>query len=105
MLRSEIDSIPLAGDVEFRERTVESHKAALLVIDVQNGQYNAGKARAQPQHAYLWDRITTLVIPNGQRQLARLSQLGGWRRSNPLIFWELATEGRHYNRHDAESRY
>ena len=76
MLRSEIEAIPVAGDKEFRERAVELQKAALLLVDLQNGQYNPDKARSQPQHAYLWDRITNLVVPNGQRLLAACRDTG-----------------------------
>jgi hypothetical protein len=34
MQRSEINAIPLAGDVSFRERAVEPERTALLVIDL-----------------------------------------------------------------------
>ena len=37
MLRSEIDAIPLAGDVAFRQRPVEPERSALLVVDLQKG--------------------------------------------------------------------
>ena len=63
MLRSEIDAIPLAGDVSFRQRAVELDKAALLVIDLQKGEYNAEKTAAEPHDAYLWDRIADTVSP------------------------------------------
>ena len=51
MLRSEIDAIPLEGDVSFRQRAVELDKAALLVIDLQKGEYNAEKIAAEPEDA------------------------------------------------------
>ncbi len=44
MLRSEIDAIPLEGDVSFRQRAVEPEKTALLVIDLQKGEYNEAKS-------------------------------------------------------------
>lgn len=69
MLRSEIDAIPLAGDVAFRERPVEADKTALLIVDLQKGEYNADKCAAEPDDAYLWDRVEQVVIPNGQRLL------------------------------------
>ena len=40
MLRSEIDAIPREGDVAFRQRAVELDKTALLLIDLQKGEYN-----------------------------------------------------------------
>ncbi|MDH3466479.1 MAG: cysteine hydrolase [Gammaproteobacteria bacterium] len=70
MRRSEIDAIPLAGDVSFRERAVEVDKTAMLVIDLQKGEYNAEKRNANPDDSYLWARIEDVVIPNGQRLLA-----------------------------------
>jgi len=70
MLKSEIDAIPLEGDVSFRQRAVELDKAALLVIDLQKGEYNAEKVTAEPEDAYLWERIAQTVVPNGQRLLA-----------------------------------
>ena len=67
MLRSEIDSIPIEGDVSFRQRAVESDKTALLVVDLQKGEYNPEKRASEPDDRYLWDRIEHVVIPNGQR--------------------------------------
>jgi nicotinamidase-related amidase len=51
MLRSEIDGIPLEGDVGFRQRAVEPDKTALLVIDLQKGEYNAEKSAAAQRPA------------------------------------------------------
>ena len=76
MKRSEIDAIPLAGDVQFRERAVEPDKSALLVVDLQKGEYNEQKSAAEPEHAYLWERIRDLVIPNGRRLIAACRQAG-----------------------------
>ena len=70
MRRSEIDAIPLEGDISFRERAVEIDKTALLVIDLQKGEYNEEKCQAKPEDSYLWARIENVVIPNGQRLLA-----------------------------------
>ena len=70
MLRSEIDAIPLAGNVSFRQRAVELDRTALLVIDLQKGEYNPQKVAAEPEDAFLWRRIEETVIPNGQRLLA-----------------------------------
>jgi nicotinamidase-related amidase len=70
MQRSEIDAIPLEGDLSFRERAVEPDRTALLVVDLQKGEYNPDKIAAEPQHAYLFERIRQVVIPNGQKLLA-----------------------------------
>lgn len=76
MLRSEIDAIPLQGDVSFRERAIEPDKTALLVIDLQKGEYNPDKIAEKPEDAYLWNRIADVVIPNGQRLLAACRAAG-----------------------------
>ena len=76
MLRSEIDGIPLAGDVDFRQRAVEPDKTALLVIDLQKGEYNDDKSAAEPEDRYLWDRIAQTVIPNGQKLLTACRAAG-----------------------------
>jgi hypothetical protein len=69
MNRHEIDALPLEGDVSFRERTPEPDRTALLLIDLQKGEYNEKKIKAEPQHAYFWDRLAKTVIPNGQKLL------------------------------------
>ncbi len=76
MLKSEIDAIPLEGDLSFRQRAVELDKSALLVIDLQKGEYNAEKVAAEPEDAYLWERIAQTVIPNGQRLLTACREAG-----------------------------
>ncbi len=76
MLKSEIDAIPLEGDVSFRQRAVDLDKAALLVIDLQKGEYNAEKVAAEPEDVYLWERIAQTVVPNGQRLLAACREAG-----------------------------
>ena len=76
MLRSEIDGIPLEGDVGFRQRAVEPDKTALLVIDLQKGEYNPEKCAAEPEDRYLWDRIAQTVVPNGQKLLAACRAAG-----------------------------
>ncbi len=70
MLRSEIDAIPLEGDVRFRQRAVEPDKTALLLIDLQKGEFNERKCAAEPEDAYLWDRISGTVVPNGRRLIS-----------------------------------
>ena len=76
MKRSEIDAIPLPGDIAFRQRAVEPDWTALLVVDLQKGEYNDEKCRAEPEHAYLWNRIRDVVVPNGQRLIAACRQAG-----------------------------
>jgi ureidoacrylate peracid hydrolase len=76
MQRNEIDAIPLEGDVAFRQRAVEPDRTALLVIDLQKGEYNPDKIAAEPQHAYLFERIRDVVIPNGQKLLAACRAAG-----------------------------
>ena len=44
MQRSEIDAIPLEGDLSFRQRAVEPDRTALLLIDLQKGEYNPDKS-------------------------------------------------------------
>jgi len=70
MNRTEIDAIPLEGDVSFRQRAVQPDRTALLVVDLQKGEYNEEKRRAEPEEAYLFDRVRDVVIPNGQRLIA-----------------------------------
>ena len=69
MKRSEIDALPLAGDVSFRERAIEPGRTALLLIDLQKGEYNERLVKTEPQNAYFWDRLAKTVIPNGQKLL------------------------------------
>ncbi len=76
MLRREIDAIPRDGDVAFRQRAVELDKTALLVIDVQKGQYNEERCAAEPENAYLWNRLADCVVPNGKRLLAACRERG-----------------------------
>ena len=70
MKRNEINALPLAGDVSFRERAAEPGRTALLLIDLQNGEYNEQLVKAEPQNAYFWNRLGKTVIPNGQKLLA-----------------------------------
>ena len=76
MRRSEIEAIPREGDVTFRQRAVEPDRAALLVIDLQKGEYNVEKREREPKSRYLLDRIRDVVIPNGQRLIAGCRQAG-----------------------------
>ena len=76
MRRSDIDAIPLEGDVSFRQRAVEPDRAAVLVVDLQKGEYNPERIEREPDHRYLFDRIRDVVIPNGQRLLAACREAG-----------------------------
>lgn len=76
MRRSDIDAIPAEGDVAFRQRAVEPDKTALLVVDLQKGEYNEDKCAAEPHDASLWERIANSVIPNGRRLLAACRATG-----------------------------
>ena len=76
MERSEIDAIPLEGDVSFRQRAVEPERAALLVIDLQKGEYDAERRPENPKGQYMYDRVRDVVIPNGQRLIAACREAG-----------------------------
>ena len=65
--KKEIQSIPMKGDIEFRQKKIESENTALLVIDVQKGEYNKEFIKNNPHEKYLFDRIESKVIPNGKR--------------------------------------
>lgn len=76
MKLSEINALPLEGDVSFRERAVELDRTALLLIDLQKSEYHEAKIKAEPQHAYFFDRMKNLVIPNGQKLIAACRRAG-----------------------------
>ena len=76
MQRSEIDAIPPEGDKSFRQRAVEPERAALLVVDLQKGEYNPEKIRQNPDHACLYERIRDVVVPNGQRLVSACREVG-----------------------------
>ena len=76
MKLSEINALPLEGDVSFRERAVELDRTALLLIDLQKSEYHDAKIKAEPQHAYFFDRMKNLVIPNGQKLIAACRRAG-----------------------------
>jgi len=76
MRKDESDAIPLGGDTSFRERAIEPDKTALLLIDLQKGEYNDHKVSNSPQDEYLWDRIRRLVVPNGRKLLTTCREHG-----------------------------
>ena len=55
---------------------MEPECTALLVVDLQKGEYNRRKCAAEPEDAYLWDRIERVVIPNGRRLIAAFRKHG-----------------------------
>lgn len=65
--KKEIESIPLKGNINFREKKIEKDHTALLIIDLQKGEYNAKIIREKPSDKYIWDRIKNIVIPNGTK--------------------------------------
>ena len=65
--KKEISSIPIEGNIEFRERNIVKENSALLIIDLQKGEYNNDLKRLKPDEKYLWNRIENLVLPNGKR--------------------------------------
>ena len=76
MKLSEINALPLEGDVSFRERAIELDRTALLLIDLQKSEYHEAKIKAEPQHAYFFDRMKNVVIPNGQKLIAACRRAG-----------------------------
>ncbi|MSP82460.1 MAG: cysteine hydrolase [Alphaproteobacteria bacterium] len=70
MKRSEINALPVTGDVSFRQRAIEPKRTALILIDLQKGEYTPEKVKAEPQEKYFWDRLANTVIPNTQRLMA-----------------------------------
>jgi len=65
--KKEIKSIPLKGNVEFRQKNIELENTALLIIDVQKMEYNEDFIKKNPHEKYLFDRIKNKVIPNGKK--------------------------------------
>ena len=38
--KKDISSIPIEGDISFREQKIDKNNTALLIIDLQKGEYN-----------------------------------------------------------------
>ena len=62
--------------MSFRQRAVEPERAALLVVDLQSGEYDAKKRTRNSNGQYLHDRVRDVVIPNGQRLIAACRDAG-----------------------------
>ena len=63
--KKDIESIPLKGNIDFRQKSIECESTALLVVDVQKGEYNKEYIKNNPKEQYLFERIKNKVIPNG----------------------------------------
>ncbi len=72
--KEDISSIPIKGDVNFREQKIDINNTALLIIDLQKGEYNPGLIREKPQDNYMWDRIQNVVLPNGKKIIEKCRQ-------------------------------
>ncbi len=69
--KTDIESIPLKGNIEFRQKQIENENTALLIVDVQKGEYNEEFIKNNPQDKYLFDRIKNKVIPNGKKLIEK----------------------------------
>ena len=65
--KKDISSIPIEGDIGFREQKIDKNNTALLVIDLQKGEYNPEIISKKPHDKYMWDRINNIVLPNGKK--------------------------------------
>ena len=65
--KEDISSIPIKGDVNFREQKIDINNTALLIIDLQKGEYNPELIKEKPQENYMWNRIKNVVLPNGKK--------------------------------------
>ena len=65
--KKDISSIPIEGDISFREQKIDKNNTALLIIDLQKGEYNPEIISKKPHDKYMWDRINNLVLPNGKK--------------------------------------
>jgi len=65
--KADIQSIPLKGDINFREQKIDKNSTALLIIDLQKSEYNSKLIKKNPHDEYMWDRIKNIVLPNGKK--------------------------------------
>ena len=72
--KKDISSIPIEGDVSFREQKIDKNNTALLVIDLQKGEYNPEIISKKPHDKYMWDRINNIVLPNGKKIIDKCRQ-------------------------------
>ena len=72
--KKDISSIPIGGDTSFREQKIDKNNTALLVIDLQKGEYNPVIISKKPHDKYMWDRINNIVLPNGKKIIDKCRQ-------------------------------
>jgi len=72
--KQDISSIPIEGDISFREQKIDKNNTALLVIDLQKGEYNPEIISKKPHDKYMWDRINNIVLPNGKKIIDKCRQ-------------------------------
>ena len=72
--KQDISSIPIDGDISFREQKIDRNNTALLVIDLQKGEYNPEIISEKPHDKYMWDRINNIVLPNGKKIIDKCRQ-------------------------------
>ena len=72
--KKDISSIPIEGDISFREQKIDKNNTALLVIDLQKGEYNPEIISKKPHDKYMWDRIKNIVLPNGKKIIDKCRQ-------------------------------
>ena len=72
--KQDISSIPIEGDISFREQKIDRNNTALLVIDLQKGEYNPEIISKKPHDKYMWDRINNIVLPNGKKIIDKCRQ-------------------------------
>ena len=72
--KKDISSIPIGGDINFREQKIDKNNTALLVIDLQKGEYNPEIISKKTHDKYMWDRIKNIVLPNGKKIIDKCRQ-------------------------------
>ena len=72
--KENISSIPIEGDISFREQKIDKNNTALLVIDLQKGEYNPEIISKKPHDKYMWDRMKNIVLPNGKKIIDKCRQ-------------------------------
>ena len=72
--KKDISSIPIKGDINFREQKIDTNNTALLIIDLQKGEYNSELIKDRPQDNYMWDRIKNVVLPNVKKIIEKCRQ-------------------------------
>lgn len=72
--KKDISSIPIEGDISFREQKIDKNNTALLVIDLQKGEYNPEIISKKPDDKYMWERIKNIVLPNGKKIIDKCRQ-------------------------------